>query len=168
MLHRAVVAHVFNPSIWETEAGRFLSSRPAWSTEWVPGQSGLHRETLSQKTKTKTKQNKTSQMLYICLMLSEDTMGCCMWLIPTFLHRTTWVAGVLGSEEPGCPGWEERGGAQLSLATAFQKQAQPRGASSVGRVQPGRESQRAAEMAPLFLQRTQVQFPTSLQHLTTA
>jgi major histocompatibility complex class I len=29
----AVVAHAFNPSTWDTEAGRFLSSRPAWSTE---------------------------------------------------------------------------------------------------------------------------------------
>jgi hypothetical protein len=30
-----VVAHGFNPSTWEakTEAGRFLSSRPAWSTK---------------------------------------------------------------------------------------------------------------------------------------
>jgi hypothetical protein len=28
---RAVVAHTFNPSTWEAEAGRFLSSRPAWS-----------------------------------------------------------------------------------------------------------------------------------------
>jgi hypothetical protein len=31
--HRAVVAHAFNPRIWEAEAGGFLSSRPAWSTE---------------------------------------------------------------------------------------------------------------------------------------
>jgi hypothetical protein len=46
-----VVAHSFNPSTLEAEAGGFLSSRPAWSTEWVPGQPGLHRETLSQKTK---------------------------------------------------------------------------------------------------------------------
>jgi hypothetical protein len=30
---RAVVAHAFNPSIWEAEAGEFLSSRPVWSTE---------------------------------------------------------------------------------------------------------------------------------------
>jgi hypothetical protein len=30
---RAVVAHAFNPSTRETEAGRFLSSRPAWSTK---------------------------------------------------------------------------------------------------------------------------------------
>jgi hypothetical protein len=52
-----VVAHAFNPSTREAEAGGFLSSRPAWSTEWVPGQPGLHRETLSRKNKTK--QNKT-------------------------------------------------------------------------------------------------------------
>jgi hypothetical protein len=28
-----MVAHAFNPSTWEAEAGRFLSSRPAWSTK---------------------------------------------------------------------------------------------------------------------------------------
>ena len=42
---RAMVAHAFNPSTWEAEAGRFLSSRPAWSTERVPGQPWLDRET---------------------------------------------------------------------------------------------------------------------------
>jgi hypothetical protein len=46
----AVVAHTFNSSTWEAEAGGFLSLRPAWSTEWVLGQPGLHRETLSRKT----------------------------------------------------------------------------------------------------------------------
>jgi hypothetical protein len=30
---QAVVAHALNPSIWEAEAGGFLSSRSAWSTE---------------------------------------------------------------------------------------------------------------------------------------
>jgi hypothetical protein len=30
---RVVVAHTFDPSTWEAEAGGFLSSRPAWSTE---------------------------------------------------------------------------------------------------------------------------------------
>jgi hypothetical protein len=29
----AVVAHAFNPNTREAEAGGFLSSRPAWSTE---------------------------------------------------------------------------------------------------------------------------------------
>jgi hypothetical protein len=32
-LSQAVVAHVFNLSTWEAEAGGFLSLRPAWSTE---------------------------------------------------------------------------------------------------------------------------------------
>jgi hypothetical protein len=50
-----VVAHTFNPSTWEAEAGGFLSSRPAWSTEWVPGQPGLHRETLSRRNKKNQK-----------------------------------------------------------------------------------------------------------------
>jgi hypothetical protein len=30
---QAMVVHTFNPNTWEAEAGRFLSSRPAWSTE---------------------------------------------------------------------------------------------------------------------------------------
>jgi hypothetical protein len=51
----SVVAHAFNPSTWEAEAGGFLSSRPAWSTEQVPGQPGLHKETLSCKTKKNKK-----------------------------------------------------------------------------------------------------------------
>jgi hypothetical protein len=32
-LEPGVVAHAFNPSTWEAEAGGFLSSRPAWSTK---------------------------------------------------------------------------------------------------------------------------------------
>jgi hypothetical protein len=44
--------HAFNSSTWKAEAGGFLSSRPAWSTEGVPGQPGLHRETLSQNKQT--------------------------------------------------------------------------------------------------------------------
>jgi hypothetical protein len=56
-----VVAHAFNPSTQEEEAGRFLSSRTAWSTTRVPGQPGLYRETLSCKTKKKNQKNKTKQ-----------------------------------------------------------------------------------------------------------
>jgi hypothetical protein len=65
-----MVVHTFNPSTQEAEAGRFLSSRPAWPTKWVPGQPGLYRETLYRKTKNqkqpqqqqkkKQKKNKTS------------------------------------------------------------------------------------------------------------
>jgi hypothetical protein len=49
MFGRAVVVHAFNPSTWEAEAGGFLSSRPTWFTEWVPGQPGIYREILSWK-----------------------------------------------------------------------------------------------------------------------
>ena len=51
----AVVAHAFNPSTLEAEAGDFLSLRPTWST----GQPGLYRETLSRKTKTNKQTNQT-------------------------------------------------------------------------------------------------------------
>jgi hypothetical protein len=74
---RAVVAHPFNPSTWEAEAGGFLSLRRAWSTEWVPGQPGLHRETLPRKTKTKTITTTTKQFMeervYFVLQLSGYT-----------------------------------------------------------------------------------------------
>jgi hypothetical protein len=51
-----MMAHTFNPSTCEAEAGGFLSSRSAWSTEGVPEQPGLHRETLSGKTKKRKKE----------------------------------------------------------------------------------------------------------------
>jgi hypothetical protein len=73
-----VVAHAFNPSTREAEAGRFLSSRSAWSTEWVPGQPGLHRETLS------LKQNKTKLTNKKKKILSEDI-------------KSTWQRGCAGS-----------------------------------------------------------------------
>ena len=44
MISRAVVVHAFNPSTWETKAGGFLSSRPVWSTELVPGQPKLKKK----------------------------------------------------------------------------------------------------------------------------
>jgi hypothetical protein len=58
MMWPGVMVHAFNLSTWEVEAGGFLSSRPAWSTERVPGQPGLHRETLSRKTKTNKQKKK--------------------------------------------------------------------------------------------------------------
>ena len=54
--------HAFNPSTWEAETGRSLNSWPVGPTEWIPGQSSLHSETLSQnktKQKKQEKKNKT-------------------------------------------------------------------------------------------------------------
>jgi hypothetical protein len=46
---QAMLVHAFNPSTWEAETDGSLSSRPVWSSEQVPGQPGLHRETLTQE-----------------------------------------------------------------------------------------------------------------------
>jgi hypothetical protein len=59
------------PSTQEAEAGGFLSSMPAWYTEWVPGQPGLHRETLSRKTKKKKKKKKK----VLIIVLSSTLLG---------------------------------------------------------------------------------------------
>jgi hypothetical protein len=55
-----MVAYTLDLSTWEGEAGGYLSSRPAWSTECVPGQPGLHRKTLS-KTRQKEKREERAQ-----------------------------------------------------------------------------------------------------------
>jgi hypothetical protein len=77
---RAVVAHAFNPSTWEAETGGFLSSRPAWSTKWVPGQPRLSRETLSRKTKKKKKRNEQFGQE------SKTTQGHNYWKRPRLVY----------------------------------------------------------------------------------
>jgi hypothetical protein len=62
-----------------TEAGRFLSSRPAWSTKWVPGQPGLHRETLSRKTKTNQTNKQTKTKTKNQSNLAEAFEFCRFW-----------------------------------------------------------------------------------------
>jgi hypothetical protein len=56
----AVVAHTFNPSTWEAEAGRFLSSKPAWSKSEFQDNQGYTEKPCLKKTKQKTKKNKES------------------------------------------------------------------------------------------------------------
>jgi hypothetical protein len=77
-LRWVVVTHAFNPSTREAkaEAGRFLSSTPAWSTKRVPGQPGLHRETLSWKKKKKKRNvslqaGEMAQWLRVLISLPE-------------------------------------------------------------------------------------------------
>jgi hypothetical protein len=55
LTNRAVVAYTVNSSTWEAEASGSLWVWGQPGTEQVPGQPGLHRETLSQKSKTKQK-----------------------------------------------------------------------------------------------------------------
>lgn len=64
-----VVEHAFNLNTWESEEGKSLSLRPIWSTEEVPGQSRLHRETL----------------------YSPIKKPCLMPLCPKSSHASNWV-----------------------------------------------------------------------------
>jgi hypothetical protein len=54
ILYWAVVVHTFNSSTQEAGTSESLSLRPAWSTERVPGQQRLHRETMSSTNKQTT------------------------------------------------------------------------------------------------------------------
>jgi hypothetical protein len=54
----------FGPNAWEVGAGRSLSSRPTWSTEWVPGQPGLHWENPVLKTNKRMKEKKIQLVKY--------------------------------------------------------------------------------------------------------
>ena len=49
----AVLAHAFNPSTWEAETGGFLSSRPAWFTEFQDSQGYTEKLCLEKKKKKK-------------------------------------------------------------------------------------------------------------------
>jgi hypothetical protein len=46
---RMVAAYASNPNTPEAETGRFLSWRPAWSTEQIPGHPGLTQGILVSK-----------------------------------------------------------------------------------------------------------------------
>ena len=90
MCGQVVVSHAFNPSAWEAKAGRSLSSRPAWSTELVPGQPGLQREKKHLSQKTKPKQNK-----------SKNLNNCWLWV--RWLSRYTSLLS-----KPGIMNWISR------------------------------------------------------------
>jgi hypothetical protein len=59
-----VVVHAFNPSTREAEAGRFLSSRPAWSIEFQDSQ-GYTEKPCLEKQKTKNKKNGPHRPIYV-------------------------------------------------------------------------------------------------------
>jgi hypothetical protein len=57
------VAHAFNPSTWEAEAGGFLSSRPAWSTESSRTVRATQRNPVLKKKKVNDRAREMSQRL---------------------------------------------------------------------------------------------------------
>jgi hypothetical protein len=86
-----MVAHAFNPSTWEAETGRFLSSRPAWSTKWVPGQPGLYRETLSPKQNKKREENGPTRLA--CEQSMVYFLDWFMWKCPDHCGQCQWAGG---------------------------------------------------------------------------
>ena len=86
-----VVAHTFNLSTREAEAGRFLSSRLAWSTKWVPEQPGLYRKTLSWKKTNKQTNKQKAVFLWISSLPS--------WLFLFFLSAMIVCLSVLSLED---------------------------------------------------------------------
>jgi hypothetical protein len=76
-----VVEYAFNPSTWEAEAGRFLSSRPAWSTKSSTTARAIQRNPVSkdQKKKKKNKKKKTSRSVSAFVNHSNpDTLVECL------------------------------------------------------------------------------------------
>jgi hypothetical protein len=69
---RAVVAHAFNPSTWEAEAGGFLSLRPAWSTQV----SSRTARVIQKNPVLKNKKKKPNQIDKQNLSLQKSLMGC--------------------------------------------------------------------------------------------
>jgi hypothetical protein len=71
MSQPGVVAHSFNPSTWEAEAGEFLSLRPAWSRVSSRIVKVTQRNPVSKnkqnKTKEKEKRKKEKCLHEICL-----------------------------------------------------------------------------------------------------
>lgn len=90
------MVQAFNPSTQEAEADWSLSSKPTWSTERErdPGRPGLHRKTLSWKTK-----QTTTWILLVCSWLRLNsslgilaiyliyTSGCVCYFSVTVINR---------------------------------------------------------------------------------
>jgi hypothetical protein len=56
-----VVAHAFNPSTWEAEAGGYLSLRPAWSRVSSRTARAIQRNHVLKKPKIKRKREREKE-----------------------------------------------------------------------------------------------------------
>jgi hypothetical protein len=119
-VEQGMVVHAFNPSTWEAEADRFLSSRPAWSTKRVPGQPGLYRETLSRKNKqTKSVyapeegatpgpgciRKVASQLIPPCSLLQFLSPGSCLEFCANFMIHYKLITEINLSSSPYFWSW---------------------------------------------------------------
>ena len=86
-MSRALVAHAFNNSTWEAKAARFVSSKPAWTSQWAPGQPRLHREVcLGNRNLSRKEKKKKYQMSILSLPLSfQGHLKICFITICVFV-----------------------------------------------------------------------------------
>ena len=83
-----MVAHTFNASTQEAEAGGFLSLRPACSTELVSGQPELYRKTLSRK-KNKERKKETKKRIFSSKEKAWWKVYITRWNIDNIYHFVT-------------------------------------------------------------------------------
>ena len=79
----AVVELAFNPNTWEAEAGRFLSSRPAWSTEFQDSQDYTEKPCLEKKQIQKTKKRKIKKNIYFLFINVQSHIGVSCHVVGT-------------------------------------------------------------------------------------
>ena len=85
------MAYTFNLSTQEAKAGRFLSLRLAWSTEWVPGLPELHSETLSWKEERDCERDCESSQWASELSCSLHGTGGGGWKKPGREYASVWL-----------------------------------------------------------------------------
>jgi hypothetical protein len=83
-----VVAHAFNPSTREAEAGRFLSSRPAWSTKVSSRTAKATQRNLVSKKPKKKKKKKTTDPQNCLLISTYHAEACTQTHTHTTQHNT--------------------------------------------------------------------------------
>jgi hypothetical protein len=80
-----MLAHAFNPSTWEAEAGVFLSSRPAWSTVSSRTTRATQRNPVSEKKEKKKEKERKERKRERKIFLSACTQkGVSVYLLCVF------------------------------------------------------------------------------------
>jgi hypothetical protein len=75
-----MVVHTLDPSIWEAEAGRFLISRPAWSTEFQDSQGYTEKPCLENKqTKKQHRPPKKKPENIFLSDVNQTLRPCIVW-----------------------------------------------------------------------------------------
>jgi hypothetical protein len=86
-----MVVHTFNPSTWEAERGRFLSSRPAWSTKCVPWSARvIQRNPVSKKQTNKQTNKQKAKHVKLLTQNNQEIQD-------TMRRPNIWIIGITES-----------------------------------------------------------------------